>query len=243
MNPIIKRKGLTGFKSTVGNVLANVIRDASRNGNNYIEATGYTTFLYGERQMNSILAPAFHKNTDAMILEYPATRKTGTRNHHASRADYYCLCNKGRSNIYRLFVELKSSWQVLPLRDGFKMANVELYGKACKQICGLINEFRGKNKKFYEAWPIMRASMLTIALTSNPSREYNLTKDDIDDLIEKAWEEFSMNGEMKPNLIGFWKVDDDVRIEQEWENDDARIHGILYVCHIMKPYRVNSNHP
>ena len=52
MTPIIKRKGLTGFKSTVGNVLANVIRDASRIGNNYIEAKGYTTFLYGERQMN-----------------------------------------------------------------------------------------------------------------------------------------------------------------------------------------------
>ena len=179
--------------------------------------------------------------TDAMILEYPATRRTGTRNHHASRADYYCLCNKGKSNIYRLFVELKSSWQVLPLRDGFKMANVDLYGEACKQICGLINEFRGKNKKFYETYPIMRASMLTIALTSNPSREYNLSKEDIDDQIENAWEEFSLNGEKKPNLIGFWKVDDGIKIEQEWENDDANIHGILYVCHIMDPYRIKSN--
>ena len=241
MNPIIRRQGLRGLQATVGTLLEKVIRDASRNGRAYIETTGYTTFLYGERQMNSILAPAFHKNTDAMILEYPATRRTGTRNHHASRADYYCLCNKGKSNIYRLFVELKSSWQVLPLRDGFKMANVDLYGKACKQICGLINEFRGKNKKFYEGCPIMRASMLTIALTSNPSREYNLSKEDIDDLIENAWEEFSLNGDMKPNLIGFWKVDEGVGIEQEWENDDAKIHGILYVCHIMDPYRIKSN--
>ena len=241
MNPIIRRKGLRGLQATVGSLLEKVIRDASRNGRVYIETTGYTTFLYGERQMNSILAPAFHKNTDAMILEYPATRRTGTRNHHASRADYYCLCNKGKSNIYRLFVELKSSWQVLPLRDGFKMANVDLYGEACKQICGLINEFRGKNKKFYEGCPIMRASMLTIALTSNPSREYNLSKEDIDDLIENAWEEFSLNGEMTPNLIGFWKVDDGIKIEQEWENDDANIHGILYVCHIMDPYRIKSN--
>ena len=241
MNPIIRRQGLRGLQATVGTLLEKVIRDASRNGRAYIETTGYTTFLYGERQMNSILAPAFHKNTDAMILEYPATRRTGTRNHHASRADYYCLCNKGKSNIYRLFVELKSSWQVLPLRDGFKMANVDLYGKACKQICGLINEFRGKNKKFYEGCPIMRASMLTIALTSNPSREYNLSKEDIDDLIGNAWEEFSLNGDMKPNLIGFWKVDEGVGIEQEWENDDAKIHGILYVCHIMDPYRIKSN--
>ena len=241
MNPIIRRKGLRGLQATVGTLLEKVIRDASRNGRAYIETTGYTTFLYGERQMNSILAPAFHKNTDAMILEYPATRRTGTRNHHASRADYYCLCNKGKSNIYRLFVELKSSWQVLPLRDRFKMANVDLYGEACKQICGLINEFRGKNKKFYEGCPIIRASMITIALTSNPSREYNLTKDDIDDLIENAWEEFNLNGEMKPNLIGFWKVDDGIKIEQEWENDDANIHGILYVCHIMDPYRIKSN--
>ena len=241
MNPIIRRKGLRGLQATVGSLLEKVIRDASRNGRVYIETTGYTTFLYGERQMNSILAPAFHKNTDAMILEYPATRRTGTRNHHASRADYYCLCNKGKSNIYRLFVELKSSWQVLPLRDGFKMANVALYGEACKQICGLINEFRGKNKKFYEGCPIMRASMLTIALTSNPSREYNLSKEDIDDLIENAWEEFSLNGEKRPNLIGFWKVDDGIKIEQEWENDDANIHGILYVCHIMDPYRIKSN--
>ena len=75
---------------------------------------------------------------------------------------------------------------MLPLRDGFKMANVDLYGEACKQICGLINEFRGKNKKFYEGCPIMRASMLTIALTSNPSREYNLSKEDIDDRIDIA---------------------------------------------------------
>ena len=241
MNPIIRRKGLRGLQATVGSLLEKVIRDASRNGRAYIETTGYTTFLYGERQMNSILAPAFHKNTDAMILEYPATRRTGTRNHHASRADYYCLCNKGKSNIYRLFVELKSSWQVLPLRDRFKMANVDLYGEACKQICGLINEFRGKNKKFYEGCPIIRASMITIALTSNPSREYNLTKDDIDDLIENAWEEFNLNGEMKPNLIGFWKVDDGIKIGQEWENDDANIHGILYVCHIIDPYRIKSN--
>ena len=83
--------------------------------------------------------------------------------------------------------------------------------------------------------------MLTIALTSNPSRENNLSKDDIDDLIENAWEEFSLNGEMKPNLIGFWKVDDGIKIEQEWENDDANIHGILYICHIMDPYRIRSN--
>lgn len=241
MKTIIRKKGLSGLRSTVSDLLEKVIRNASKNGRKYIEATGYTTFLYGERQMNSILAPAFHKYTDAMILEYPATRKIGTKNHPASRADYYCLCNKSKSNSYRLFVELKSSWQRIPLTcKGFNARNKVLYSYACRQIRGLVNEFKGANRNFYETYPIMRVSMLTIALTSNPSRKHDLSREDIEELIRCAWNEFQYKDEMTPDLIGFWKTDKDLVINQEWENEDNDIQGIIYICHIMEPYRVKK---
>ena len=71
MKPIIEvwKKGRFPHKKIVSDLLLRIIKDASRNAIRFIENTNYTTFLYGERQMNSILAPAFHKHTDAMVLE------------------------------------------------------------------------------------------------------------------------------------------------------------------------------
>ena len=243
MKPIIEiwKKGRFPYKKIVSDLLTRIIKDASRNAIRFIENTNYTTFLYGERQMNSILAPAFHKHTDAMVLEYPSTRKIGSKNHNA-RADYYCYCHDGSGNRYRLFIELKSSWQSVPLYRGFNKVNLELYNEACKQIKGLINEIRGKNKAFYSGDPIVRVSMISIALYTSGTYDKDV---DLDEIIKEATSTFSYNShEMDCNFIALWKIDEDMKKElrkhKEWEDDNHTLHGILYVCHIMPAESINT---
>ena len=241
MKPIIEiwKKGRFPYKKIVSDLLTRIIKDASRNAIRFIENTNYTTFLYGERQMNSILAPAFHKHTDAMVLEYPSTRKIASKNHNA-RADYYCYCHDGSGNRYRLFVELKSSWQSVPLYRGFNKVNIELYNEACKQIKGLINEIRGKNKAFYSDDPIIRASMISIALYTPKASDKDI---DFKQILDTATQDFVCNSsDMDCNLIALWRTDEHTKklLEEhkEWENDNYTLHGILYVCHIMESVRV-----
>ncbi len=234
----IWRKGRFPYKMIVSDLLEDIISDASANAVRFIQNAGYTTFLYGERQMNSILAPAFHKHTDAMVMEYPSTRKIGASNHQA-RADYFCYCNTGQEKEYRLFVELKSSCQKLPLSNGFYKANIELYQDACSQIKGLINEVRGKNKAFYSGTPIIRVSMISIALYTTGTDE-NIDVD-YDDVINKATREFTYDSQdMDCNFIALWKTNKWLKndIKKEWEEDNYTFHGILYICHIMESITV-----
>lgn len=241
MKPIIEiwKKGRFPYKKIVSDLLTRIIKDASRNAIRFIENTNYTTFLYGERQMNSILSPAFHKHTDAMVLEYPSTRKIGSKNHNA-RADYYCYCHDGSGNRYRLFIELKSSWQSVPLYRGFNKVNIELYNEACKQIKGLINEIRGKNKAFYSGDPIIRASMISIALYTPKTSDKDI---DFNQILDTAAQDFvCKSSDMDCNFIALWKTDEHTKKllegHKEWENDNYTLHGILYVCHIMESVRV-----
>ena len=243
MKPVIEiwKKGRFTYKKIVSDLFTRIIKDASRNAIRFIENTNYTTFLYGERQMNSILAPAFHKHTDAIVLEYPSTRKIGSKNHKA-RADYYCYCHDGSGKGYRLFVELKSNWQRLPLSKGFNKVNIELYNEACNQIKGLINEIRGKNKAFYSGESIIRASMISIALNTPGTYDKEI---DFDEVIKVAANDFTYDTpEMDCNFIALWKIDEETKKElrkhKEWEDDNYTLHGILYVCHIMKPYDTNN---
>lgn len=229
------RKGRFPLKKSVSDRLDNVIWLATKDAAKYMETTHYTTFAYGERQMNSLLAPAFSMCSSAMILEYPSIRKIGSRNHFA-RADYFCHCDKGRSTEHRMFVELKSSWQRVPVHDGFNKSNVELYGKACKQICGLINEFRGDNREFYSKFPIIRVCMLTLALYSVGNE---VVEWDEKELLRQAESQFSYKG-MRPNLMGVWKTPAELRddMEPEWKEDNYKLQGLMYICHIMEPYHV-----
>jgi hypothetical protein len=232
------RRGRFHLKTCVSNLLDKVIEEAVENAEQYILNTRYATFAYGERQMNSILAPAFHNNVDAMILEYPSTRRIGSRNHTA-RADYFCLCNKGKENKYRMFVELKSSWQTLPIpKDRFNESNIKLYKTACRQIRGLENEFKGSNKKFYEGTPIIRVNLMTLALYTGEKKEFSFDSDYIEHMIQNASEQFCFKKDMYPNHIAVWKLDDKIKIDSEWENDTRKLRGIMFICHVMEPYSV-----
>jgi hypothetical protein len=237
MKPIFWRKGRFPLKVIVSDLLEDVICSASANAERFIKNTQYTTFTYGERQMTSILAPAFHIHTDGMILEYPSTRKRGVKNHPA-RADFYCYCHNGLKD-YRLFVELKSGYQVLPLTNGFDDVNTYLYEQACDDIRGLINEVRGANRDFYSGVPVVRVGLVAIPLFS--SGEDDDIKIDGKKIVKEASKQFTYKSpDMDCNLIGYWKVDKRLResFKQEWEGDNCTLQGILYVCHIMESITV-----
>lgn len=238
MRPVFWRKGRFPMKVIVSDLLESIIYSASANAEKFIKNTGYTTFTYGERQMTSILAPAFHQCTDGMVLEYPSTRKRGVKN-YAARTDFYCYCHHGVNQPYRMFVELKSGYQTLPLKNGFSKVNIDLYEQACVQIKGLINEIRGENRDFYAGVPIIRVAMVTVPLYSTD--EDDSVNIDCKSIIREASRQFAYKSpEMDCNLVGIWKADKRLQetYRKEWEEDNSKLQGILYVCHIMESFTV-----
>lgn len=225
----IERTGKFPFKQVVTNLLIDVIRDSIVSAKRYIKITKYTTFSFGELQMHSIIIPALVKNTDCFILEYPIERKVGRENHFG-RVDYYCRCNTRKRNEYHLFIELKSNKQSLPFKK-YRTDSLVFWDIAYNQICGIEREIK-INKHFYNK-PIIRVCMETIALYAHEAKDVASL---IDDAVEIANNDFSFS-KAKPNLIVLWKCSKEITeiAEDEW-CEGRKMYGIIFVCHIMKPY-------
>lgn len=229
----IKRTGKFPFKQVVTDLLINVIRDSIVSAKKYIEITNYTTFSFGELQMHSIIIPALIKNTDCFILEYPIERKVGRENHFG-RVDYYCRCNMDKRNEYHLFIEMKSNRQSLPFNK-YREESIRFWETAYKQICGIGREIKA-NRTFYSK-PIIRVCVETIVLYAHKTK--NITTSDIDSAIKLAQNDFCC-GKAIPNLIVLWKCSDELveKAQDEW-NDDRKMYGIIFICHIMEPHFPN----
>ena len=225
----IERTGKFRFKQVVTDLLINIIYDSIESAKSYIEKTGYITFGFGELQMHSIMIPALAKNTDCFILEYPIVRKVGREN-HSGRVDYYCRCNTNKRNEYHLFIELKSDKQSLPF-DNYRENCIRFWKTAYKQICGIGQEIK-INKSFYNK-PIVCACMETIVLYAHKTKI--ITTSDIDMAIKVAQNDFCTR-KIQPNLIALWKYSNEMveKAKDEW-NDDRKIYGIIFICHIMEP--------
>lgn len=225
----IERTGRFLFKQIVTDLLINVFCDSIVAAKSYIEKTKYTTFCFGELQMHSIIIPALAKNTDCFILEYPIERKVGKENHFG-RVDYYCRCNVDKRNEYHLFIELKSNKQSLPF-DKYREDSIRFWKTAYRQICGIEQEVK-INRTFYTK-PIIRVCIETIVLYAHKTKKILTT--DIDATI-KAAQYDCCTGKITPNLIVLWKCSDGLieMAKDEW-NDDRKIYGIIFICHIMEP--------
>ena len=225
----IERKGRFPFKQVVSDLLIDVISDSIVYAKRYIEITKFTTFSFGELQMHSVIIPALAKNTDCFILEYPIERKIGKENHFG-RVDYYCRCNIKKKNEYHLFIELKSNKQSLPFSK-YRIDSLTFWDDAYNQIHGIEREIK-INKNFYNK-PIICVCMETITLYAHETKDVSSL---IDDAIKTANNDFGLS-KAKPNLIVLWKCSNKITkiAEDEW-HEGRKMYGIIFICHIMKPY-------
>ncbi len=74
----------------------------------YYNFVGEFPFTYSERQLNSVLLPAFVDNSDSVFLEQPVSRKKRRHKPTTGRLDYWIAYG---DTVF--LVELKHSWGVM----------------------------------------------------------------------------------------------------------------------------------
>lgn len=229
----IERSGQFPFKRVVSNLIVDVISESVVSAVNYINATHYTSFGFGELQMHSVIIPALANNTDCFILEYPITRRVGRENHFG-RVDYYCRCNISKKNEYHLFVELKSNRQALPIKGCYRKENLYLWELAYKQIKGIEQEIKANRKLGFYKEPIVRACVESLILYADESKE--ITDESVLESIKIAKSNFTIGERLIPNLIVLWKCSNRIfDIAQDEWFPKRKMYGIIFICHIMEP--------
>lgn len=180
--------------------------------------------------MHSILVPALAQLTDCFILEYPIRRGHCDSN---GRVDYCCINNFGKSNEYRLFLELKCGRQGLTNAKNFRKKNIELWNEVNEQLEGISQEIQ-QHEEFYDK-PIMRVSMEVITLYIDESRSNQINSETLKEVLYSSTEVLKRNGSA-PNISVLWEFHPNI-VERTFDefNDSRLLRGLLFLCRVMPP--------
>ena len=193
----------------------------------YIRATGEVPFVFREKQLHSIIAPALDDFTDAFLMELPTKRSwsvtTDERNSDSHGwIDYWCSYR----NISFL-VELKHgfiSGKTGQIRKDVK----EEWEKAILQLDAIEEE-----AKLQGQWSngTLRVALHVLPLFERHSQVDKKLENDLEKLLEiqqRAMEEL----ERRPNWSAIWKFHEGIVGPYEYSNAIEFYPGVLLVANV-----------
>ena len=154
-------------------------------------------FIYGERQLNSGLLPAFSKISDATLAEQPVYRRKKKKNIlNSGRLDYWILY---KSNI--ILVETKHGWAALDSKT-IRKETLDKWNDAIKQIRNIpqseLEELNPSEKNLFK----MAYMVVPFYKASNDPDKLKNIKIDRDFLVENLVENLTPN----PNWFFVWQL-------------------------------------
>lgn len=232
-------KFIDTFKDGLGirvsrNFLESIIIKISQNSIEHIDNVGYPPFIYREKQLHTVLAPAIAELTNnTFLMESPATRNWSARDDKQSDShgwvDYWCLYKN-----YDYYIELKHGFISLKgekLRDCVKQDWLKAFSQleVLNDEIELQKQFSNKGifKVILDFLPIYASSgnedkLLTISNDLSLSFQEDIMKNIADGVSN-----------IRANWSCLWIMDDDYKNEvYPFDHGFEKYPAVLFLAHV-----------
>ncbi len=218
-----KLKFLSELKKGTGTLIANdflkkMVEEFGKSAAKFIDFNGYPAFAHSERQLHSILAPAFSKMTDTFLMEVPVRRDWSKHEEQGeNKVGWIDYCCEYRNIAF--LIELKHdfiSYNSGKITSKLKSKWIE----ADKQIKVVEKEAEKKSE-----WSkgVFRVSLTIAPYVVKADEENKVVWDDLHKLIREE-----LNP--KPNWIGFWKLHSG--LDYEFGANDNRLPIVAFIANV-----------
>lgn len=202
----------------------------------HINAINEVPFVYRERQLHSVLAPALSTFTDAFMMESPVDRGWSTTsdpnmNDSHGWVDYWCYYRK-----LSFLVELKHGF--ISRRAGQLRNDVKKeWQKAHLQLDAIEEEAKRQS-----TWTngTLRLALHVLPIFETCNKNVVKTLNDIDNLF--SIQQCAMNElDRKPNWSAIWKLHEKLAGPHDFTNTTEYYPGVLFVAHVSEITRHKEN--
>lgn len=191
----------------------------------YIKATNEAPFVYGEKQLHSIILPAMTKITDAVLTEAPVARKWSCaeeRDNSHGWVDYWC-----RYRDVDFLIELKHGFISTKTARPDKH-KVQQWLEANKQLD--VIEEEAKNYGAYSKGTIRVAMSILVAYDRTTKEEFS-TDINPENLFMIRDTTF-IGTDIEPNWIGMWELEEDLPKIYQYNHGIERYPAIFMFCRV-----------
>lgn len=192
-----------------------------------MQATGEAPFVFKERQLNSILAPALSNKADAFLMEAPVQREW-SRIHNQEYNDSHGWVDYW--SIYRGYVfliEIKHNF--ISYKTGQITNNIkENWRIALEQLDAIEEEAKIRSK---ECNGVIRVVLHILPIYETVNADEHLDKSEYVRMLDIH--KLSLSElERSPNWSAIWKLHDDLVGPYEYIDTKEVYPGILFLCNI-----------
>ena len=180
-------------------------------------------FNYGERQIHTVLFPAFKKTAKIVFLEQPIKRKISNED-KIGWLDYWISHRKAT-----YLIEIKHSFFSVKTKN---LKDKSKWEKGIKQIQS-ITEKQAKELAHGNNDEIFRVLMMIIPFRNHSSDITKLTRVEKEDIFTIFSEDVIEELPKKPNWAAIWYLDDEINIEKyEKEKWFEYFPALSILCYI-----------
>jgi len=216
-----------GIRST-NDFLRSTVNNFAKQAANYMNILTEAPFIYSEKQLHSVLAPAFSQFTEAFLMEAPVKRKWSAikeLNHVDSYGwlDYWCYYR-----TLEYFIEIKHGF--ISIRTGkIKEFNKETWVEANRQLevveGGALIEDSNSRGVFPIALQIM--PIFETANNSNPKYIYD------EEHKEKVVMDCLNSLSPRPNWSALWSIDKELAGPYKYTSRTEYYPGVLFIARVL----------
>ena len=213
-----------GIRKTT-DLLRESIKCMAKEVKNYFQVMKELPFNYGERQIHTVLFPAFKKTAKIVFLEQPIKRKILAKEHNGW-LDYWISHRKAT-----YLVEIKHSFFSVKTKNLTEKSKSK-WEKGIEQIQS-ITEKEAKELAHGDNDEIFRVLMMIIPFRNHSSDITKLTRVEKEDIFTIFSEDVIEELPKKPNWAAIWYLDDEINIEKyEKEKWFEYFPALSILCYI-----------
>ena len=207
--------------------LTRLIREFTKQASLYMRATDEAPFVFKERQLNSILAPALSKITDAFLMEAQVQREWSSisseeYNDSHGWVDYWC---NYRNTVF--LIELKHNF--ISGKTGLLTKEIkENWNIALKQLDVIEKESKVRSES---CRGVFRVALHILPLYETVNHGDSKTIGEIERILNI--QKLAMSGlDRNSNWSAMWMIHDDLTGPYEYVNTKEYYPGVLFLCNL-----------
>ncbi|MGM0580729.1 MAG: hypothetical protein ACQETL_08615 [Bacteroidota bacterium] len=216
------------------NMLDEMVKEFARYSANFIDKVYEAPFIYKEKQLNSILAPAFANVSDAFLLEHPITREWALHKKdqslpHIGWVDYWV-----RNKDFDYYIELKHGYDTYQTETVRKKSVDNWQFMNNSQLKNIQKEVKNWSSEMNGAFLISLHIITIYDYGKYAGMDWESYPEDELKWIQKNY--FNNFKKPSPNWSALWMLHDNLVQNSAWEEEThcEFYPGVLFLSKIKK---------